>query len=241
MATELIIATADLALRVNEYALKANNLLDQAKRAEVNDTASFATAQTFMGIVGTIKANLEEERKALIGPSDSRVRFINSQYKGPRDDLEAAYELVRTKASAFERVERRRIAAEQEKIQKAAEEEALRSAEAREKAGDAAGADAIIDMASQITLPPAKVVIPRDELTGTKFKVRRVWEGKVEDVVATCAAIGRGELPPTLVREFNKTELNALAKKWAAERTDQKILEIHRHGVCAEEVDSVTR
>lgn len=241
MAQELIIATADLAVRVNEYRLKATNLLEQAKRAEINDTASFANAQKFMGVVGSIKSNLEEERKTVIGPYDTRVRFINQQYKPVRDDLESAYELVRTKASAFERVERKRLMEEQERAQKAAEDEALRVAEEREKAGDLAGADAIVEMASNVTLPPAKVVIPRDELTGTKLKVRRVWEGSVEDVVATCAAIGRGDLPPTLIREFNKTELNNLAKKWAEERTDKKLLEIHRHGICAEEVDSVTR
>lgn len=240
VSTELIIATADLAIRISEYNTKADNLLDQGKRAEINDRASFATAQTYLGIVGTIKENLENERKGLIGPHDTRVRFINAQYKGPRDKLEEGYELVRGKAGTFEKAERKRLAQEQERIQKAADDEAVRSAETREKAGDAAGADAIIEMASQVRMPAPKLVIPRDELTGTKLKPRRVWEGKVGSIKEMCAAIAAGDLPEDIV-EFKKSRINEIAKGWAAARTDQKVLEIHKHGLIAEEVDTLTR
>jgi hypothetical protein len=240
MATELIIATADLAVRVNGYQIKATNLLDQAKRAEINDMPSLANAQKFMGVVGAIKSNLEEERKVTIDDFDKRVRFINAQYKPVRDQLEEAYELVRSKASTFERIERKRLMEAQERAQKAADDEAVKSAESREQAGDAAGADAIIEMASQVHMPTAKVVLPRDEMTGTKLKVRRVWEGKVGDVKAMCAAIAAGHLPEDIV-DFKKSRINEIAKGWAAARTDQKVLEIHKYGLIAEEVDSLTR
>lgn len=239
-STELIIATAELAIRVQDYKTKAENLLDQGKRAEINDQASFELAQRYLGVVGTIKDNLEQERVGLVDPAGSRVRFINAQYKVPRDMLEEGYELVRGKASVWEKSERRRIAADQERIQKTADDEALKAAEARENAGDTAGADAIIEMASQVHMPAPKLVVPRDELTGTKLKPRRVWEGKVGSVKEMCAAIARGDLPEDIV-EFKKSRLNEIAKGWAAARTDQKLLEIHRHGLIAEEVDTLTR
>jgi hypothetical protein len=240
MATELIIATADLALKVNGYVQRADNLLEQAKRAEINDLESFGKAQTFVGIAAAVVANLEEERKQLIEPFDKRVRFVNAQYKAPRDKLNEALDTVKVKAQSFERTERSRLVREQQAQQRAAEDEALSVAAEREAAGDAAGADAIVEMASSVQLPKAKVVIPRDEITGTKFKTRRVWEGRVGDVKAMCAAIAAGELPEDIV-EFKKSRLNEIAKEWAAARTDMSILEINRHGLAAEEVDSLTR
>lgn len=239
-STELIIATADLALKTNDYAQKADNLLDQAKRAEINDIPSFEKAQTFVGIAGNIHSNLETERKQIIEPYDKRVRFVNAQFKPVRDKLEEAMNTVKTKAQSFERSERARLERERQAQQRAAEDEALRVAGEREAAGDAAGADAIVEMATNVQLPKAKLVVPRSEITGTKFKTRRVWEGRAANIKELCAAIGRGDLPEDIV-EFKKSRLNEIAKEWAAARTDESVLEIHRFGLAAEEVDSLTR
>jgi len=235
MSQELIVSTASLAVTITDLTTKANDLLEQAGRAEITERKQYENGTDFRKVVSGIKKRLEDQRKDLVDPYGKRVRSINAEFKKVRDILEMADDQVKGKMTIWHNVEEKRQRELQEQQRKEQEEAALAAAEEAEESGDAATSEAILNMASEIPEPEAKPAIGRGELTGAASVATKVWTAEVVNIRLACLGIANGELPESLV-EFPKSRLNALARDWHEKHPDADIVD--QHGI---EVKGETR
>lgn len=203
----------------------ANNLTEQANKAVVSTPEEFATATDFVRICQGQINQSEDARKAIVGPLNDHVKWINLQFKPITDAVTKAKGIVSTKAAKWkvEEDERVRTAALEE--QRLADEQALKDAEAASEAGDEARADAILEVAAETPAPIMKAPPARGSLTGATGSTRTNWKGdvKFDDIQVVCKAIAEGKLPSNIIKDWNKTVMNALAKRVGAEwPEDQK-------------------
>jgi len=97
MSQELIVSTADLAVTITDLTTKANDLLAQADKAEIETQKNYETGTDYRKVVSGIRKRLEDKRKELVDPYGGRVRVINAEFKKVRDILDKADESVKTK------------------------------------------------------------------------------------------------------------------------------------------------
>ncbi len=228
MAQELIVSTATLAVTVTQGLEKANDLLEQAGRAEIEERKDYENGTDFRKVVSGIRKRLEDQRKELVDPYGGRVRQINKEFKKVRDVLDQADDQVKGKMTVWHNVEEKRQRELQEQQRKEAEETALAAAEEAEEAGDAATSEAILNMAAETPEPEAKPAVGRGSLTGAASVATKVWTAEVHNIEHACHAIGEGNLPVDLVT-FSQSKLNALAREWHEKRPDAE--EIAQHGI----------
>lgn len=228
MSTELIISTADLAMTVTNLQASADDLLSQAERATVDDQKAYEKGTDFRKIVSGIKKRADDKRKELVEPSGRRVRTINAEFKKVKDTLDQADTAVKTKMLGWYSAEQARIRKENERKRKVAEEAALEAAEKVEEEGDAATAEAILNMASEVPEADDRPAIGRGELTGATSVASTVWTGRVDNIKDACRAIADGLLPEDTV-VFPQSKLNALARQYHENSPEAK--EIAQHGI----------
>jgi hypothetical protein len=228
MAQELIVSTATLAVTVTQGLEKANDLLEQAGRAEIAERKDYENGTDFRKVVSGIRKRLEDQRKELVDPYGKRVRSINAEFKKVRDVLDQADNQVKGKMTIWHNVEEKRQRELQEQQRKEAEETALAAAEEAEEAGDAATSEAILNMAAETPEADAKPAVGRGSLTGASSVATKVWTAEVHNIEHACHAIGEGDLPVDLVT-FSQSKLNALAREWHEKRPDAE--EIAQHGI----------
>jgi hypothetical protein len=197
----------------------ANNLTAQAEKAVVSTAEEFATATDFVKICQSQINQAEDARTALTGPLNSHVSWINDQFRPITDAFKAAKDKVSVKAAAWKRGEDQRVRKEEEDARKAADEQAIKDAEAASEAGDDARAEAILDVAAATPAGPIKAPVARGSLTGATGSTRTNWKGEVkfDDVRDVCKAIAAGDLPANMIKEWNKTVMNGLAKQVGAD------------------------
>jgi hypothetical protein len=224
MAQELIVSTADLAMIVTDLTTKANDLLAQADKAEIESHKNYETGTDYRKVVSGIKKRLEDKRKELVDPYGKRVRFINAEFKSVRDILDEADGIVKNKMLTWHNAEEKRIREENERKRKEAEEAALAAAEEAEESGDAATSEAILNMAAETPEPEDKPTIGRGELTGAASVASKVWTGKVIDMKLVCKAVAEGDLPQDLIA-IPQSKLNELARKWHEENPGPEWIE----------------
>ena len=193
----------------------ANNLTEQAEKAVVSNAEEFATATDFVKICQSQYNSAEEARKAVTGPLNDHIGWINDQFRPITNALKAAKDKVSVKAAAWKRDEDKRVREEEEAARKAAEEQALKDAEAASEAGDEVRAEAILDVAADTPAGPTKAPVARGSLTGATGSTRTNWKGEVkfDDVREVCKAIGAGDLPSNIIKDWNKTIMNGIAKQ----------------------------
>ena len=235
MSQELIVSTASLAVTITDLQTKANDLLEQAGRAEIEERKQYENGTDFRKIVSGIRKRLEDQRKGLVDPYGQRVRSINSEFKKVRDTLDQADNQVKGKMTTWHNAEEKRQRDLQEKQRKEQEETDLAAAQEAEEAGDVATSEAILNMASETPQPEAKPSIGRGEMTGAASVATKVWTAEVVNIRLACLGIANGELPESLV-EFPKSRLNALARDWHEKHPDADIVD--KHGI---EVKGETR
>lgn len=235
MAQELIISTADLAVMIADLQGKANDLVEQAGRAVIEERAHYENGADFLKIVSGITKRLEDKRKGLVDDYGKRMRTINGSFKPVRDTLTRAGDAVKKKMGVWHNAEEKRQREIQQQQQREAEEAALLAAEKAEKAGDAATSEAILNMASEVEQPPAKPDIGRGSLTGAAAVATKVWTGEVIDMKLVCKAIAESRLPADLV-VIPTSKLNELARAWHAK--DPELEELQMYGIL---VKSTTR
>lgn len=228
MSQELIVSTAELAVTLTDLTTKANDLLAQADKAEIETKKNYETGTDYRKVVSGIRKRLEDKRKELVDPYGGRVRVINSEFKKVRDILDNADGIVKTKMLVWYSAEQQLIRKENERKRKEAEDSALASAEEAEKSGDAATSEAILNMATETPEPENKPAIGRGELTGAASVATTVWTAVVHNIEHACHAIGEGDLPVDLVT-FSQSKLNALAREWHEKNPDAE--EIAQHGI----------
>ncbi len=228
MSQELIVSTASLAVTVTQGLEKANDLLEQAGRAEITERKDYENGTDFRKVVSGIRKRLEDQRKELVDPYGKRVRSINSEFKKVRDVLDMADDQVKGKMTIWHNVEEKKQRELQEQQRKEQEEEALAAAEEAEEAGDAATSEAILNMASEVPEAEAKPAVGRGELTGAASVATKVWTGSVHSIKDACQAIADGHLPEDSV-VFPQSKLNALARQFHEEQPTS--VAITRHGL----------
>ncbi len=197
----------------------ANNLTEQAERAVVTTPEEFASATDFVKICTSQYNQAEDARKAITKPLNDHVKWINAQFKPITDALTAAKKKVSEKAAAWKREEDKRIREEEEAARKAAEEQALKDAEAASEAGDEERAEKILDVAADTPAGPTKAPVARGALTGATGSTKTTWKGevKLDDIQEVCQAIADGRLPSNMIKDWNKTVMNGIAKQVGAE------------------------
>ena len=228
MSQELIVSTAALAVTITDLTTKANDLLAQAGKAEIENQKHYETGTDYRKVVSGIRKRLEDKRKELVDPYGQRVRVVNAEFKKVRDILDNADGLVKSKMLLWYSAEQQRVREENERKRKEAEDTALAAAEEAEESGDAATSEAILNMAAETPEPEDKPAIGRGELTGAASVATTVWTAVVHNIEHACHAIGEGDLPPDLV-VFSQSKLNALAREWHEKNPDAE--EIAQHGI----------
>jgi len=193
----------------------ANNLTEQADRALVTCAEEFASATDFVRICQGQYNSAEDARKAVVQPLNDHVKWINDQFRPITSSLMAAKKKVSDKAAAWRIDEDRRIREEAEEEQRKADEQALADAEAATEAGDEERAEAILDVAAETPPAPTRAAPIRGGITGATGSTRTTWKGEVqyEDIKAVCQGIIDDHLPTNIIKDWNKTVMNAVAKR----------------------------
>jgi len=213
-ASPKIHTPATLLTQSQPFIENANNLTEQAKKAVVTTVEEFSTATDFVKICQGQISSLEDARKAVTGPLNDHVKWINDQFRPIREAIENAKGIVSTKAAKWKTEEDERVRKEAEEEQRKADEQALKDAEAASEAGDDQRAEAILDVAAETPAPVMKAPAARGSITGATGSTRTNWKGSVEfdDVREVCKAIAAGDLPANMIKEWNKTVMNGIAK-----------------------------
>ena len=230
MGTDLIVSNADLATTVASYVGEAQNLQEQATRAEITTVEESGRGADFLKIVKGLTKRADEYRKGLIDPYNRRIKVINTELKKVTEPLKKATEIVNGKVLAFALEEQKRQAAEQKRIDDEAAQAALDAAEEAERSGHADVADQIIELASDSEAAPPPPPTARGGLTGATTSVRMTWVGEVRNLKHLCKAVADGHLPESLIREISQTDLNRLAREHGARASDDAT-EIAQHGI----------
>ena len=130
---ELIQVNLDL----EKYMEAAENLLQQAERAEITDEQTYATGGDLISIARGQSKKAEADRTRLVGPLNKLVKFINGAYRLPKDKLTEARGTVEAKMMTWKRAEDEKLRAKAEAdriaLQVAALEAAAKAEEPEEK------------------------------------------------------------------------------------------------------------
>lgn len=197
----------------------ANNLTDQAEKAMVTTAEEFAMATDFVRICqGQIKM-ADDARKAVVGPLNDHVKWINDQFRPITTALQTAKGKVEAKASTWKREEDKRIRDEAAEAKRIADEQAIADAEAASEAGDDERANQILDVASETPAPITTAPPARGTITGATGSTKTTWKGEVkfDDIQAVCKAIAEGKLPINMIKDWNKNIMNGIAKQVGAD------------------------
>jgi hypothetical protein len=97
----------------------ANNLTEQAEKAVVTNAEEFATATDFVKICKSQFDQAEDARKAITGPLNDHIKWINDQFRPITSAFSAAKEKVSVKAAAWKQAEDKRVREEEEAARKA--------------------------------------------------------------------------------------------------------------------------
>lgn len=193
----------------------ANNLTVQANKAVVSNAEEFATATDFVRICQGQINQADDARKAIVQPLNDHVGWINDQFRPITTALTTAKKTVSIKAATWKQAEDKRVRDEAIEQQRLADEQAIKDAEDAAEAGDEERAEAILEVAAETPAPVMKAPVGRGTLTGATGSTRTNWKGKVEldDITSVCKAIAEGKLPSNMIKDWNKTVMNALAKQ----------------------------
>jgi len=190
----------------------ADSLLEQAKRAEVHDQESADKASLFLSVVKNKADRLESYRRSVKKPVDDYAAFIQSLFRPISDCLSDAKKLVSSKASDYLVEQERKLREEREAERRRQEEAALKIAAEAEAAGDAAGAEMILDASLKQKPEPKSATPPQvTNSLGGKLGLRRTWKGTVASPETVLRAILDGRLPWSLI-SWNQAALNEVAR-----------------------------
>lgn len=212
MADPKIQTPVTLGTTLTPYTKNANDLVEQANRAVINDQGTFDTAVDFIKICNSNSTKAEEARKSLTKPLNNHVKWINAQFKPITDQIDQAKRIMNNKTTAYQKTERERLEREAEEERKRQEETALEEAEAAQERGDSATSDAILDVASNTPAPQEIKPVGRGGLTGASGGLKDNWNGTVASIKDICAAVVKGDLPESIIREISKSGMNEIAR-----------------------------
>lgn len=132
---------------LTKFGENANNLLEQAKRADITDAETYAKGGDLIKIARGEAAKVEDMRKALSGPYHATWKFINDAFGVTKTQFDKIKKEIEPKMLKWKREEDARLAEIARAEAKRIEEEALAKAALEAKAEDQ---DAVMDAAAEV-------------------------------------------------------------------------------------------
>lgn len=218
MSTPQILTPVTLLTHATPFIENANNLLQQSNNAIIDSSDADAKCADAIKICTVQLDKLDKARRSLVDPLNAHVKWINGEFKKVAATIEQAKENFKAKSLEWKKAEERRQREESERLKREAEEQALAAAEQAQAAGNAAAAEAALEIAIATPDMPVKT-IARGDYTGASSSIRREWKGEAVNVVEICRGIVEGRVPPSVIREFSKNEINRWAKAEAEKRS----------------------
>jgi len=208
-----------ITLDLDKYLEAAENLVAQAKRAEIIDDESYAKGGDLINIGRTQSKKAEEERTTLVGPFNKLVKFINSAYKIPKERFTDSRTIIETKMLTWKAEEDKKLRAIAREEQKAIEAEALERA-ALEKTTEAQ--DEVMDQAAEagVELVKTSGVGLKRGTYGSSTGTKKTYHTEVFNINwflgALLANIANGnsrEIDLNALIEFKKDGMNKFAQR----------------------------
>ena len=214
----------------------ADKLLDAATRlpAEVTDEETAGKVSDYIKLVTGCMKNLEGARISEKEPFLSLGRVVDGFFKRPIDSLDMVKRKAQRPLDAFliakanaERKRREEIAAEEQRKAKAAQEEAMRLAEANkpkeadkamETAAIAENTAAKLEKAAEVK--PAELARSRGE-SGALASLRTTWVGEITDIAALNLETLRHHIHPEALQKA----VNSFVKAGGREMPGVRIYE----------------
>jgi hypothetical protein len=160
---------------------KAEKMIEQAERAQVNDAASAEAAADLAKWFRVLFKKIEEERDSLVRPLNDHVKMINGRFKGTTEALKRGEGVINKKLLDYVKEQQRIEAEKAEAARKKAEEEALAAALALEAKGNTSAASEILTDVIEAPETVQKVGAVRGDF-GSVATVRKVWTFEVVEL-----------------------------------------------------------
>ncbi len=207
-----------ITLDIDKYLEAAENLVEQAKRAEITDEESYAKGGDLISIGRSQSKKAEDERLKIVGPFNKLIKYINSAYKLPKEKFTDSRSVIEAKMMTWKRVEDERQRAEADKVRKKLEADALAAAA---KAEDAEAKEEIVEQAKaaiEVMAEGVGVGLARGTY-GSSTGTRKTYSTEVvnikEFIGGLIAHIDNGnkrEIDLSALIEFRTSGMNKLAE-----------------------------
>lgn len=169
---------AAIGLQVQNLLAIAEGLVQQAQRAVIADEKTFATGTDFLTLTKTHGDELEKLRRAVKQPIDAWAQRIQDVFLPVADVFTRARTAMHQKMLAYRTEQDRIIREDQERQRRIQQEEALKRAAELEQQGNAAAANAVLEMATT-PLPAVQKTDARRGSFGGKASTRDTWTAEV--------------------------------------------------------------
>jgi hypothetical protein len=227
----MIESTSIIPVENQERIKKALEFCESLTQIKINSQEQYDNAVAICKQIIAGLNSLENDRKALTGPLDKKMKSINAEYKIVTSKFGNAERVIRNGMETFfqekERIrleEQRKLEAEAEAKRKAAEEKAAaeqRKADAYREQGRedlAAKAEARAETAETIA---ATVTAPIVENTakGSGVSYRTVWEAVIEDQNAAILFCANN----SILSSYVTLDINGLIRLCAAQKGNLQV------------------
>jgi hypothetical protein len=213
-----ILPILKLAPQLEPFKAAAENLEAQAERAVIDSEDAWQRGSDFETICQQRWDQLEALRKAAKGPVDDYGKLIQSLFVPILARYKAAREKVNAKRLTFYKTEGAKRQAAAEAVRRANEEAALKLAEEAQKSGDAAGAAAILEVATMTPKSVPALRLGGTNTFGKSSNVTKRWTATVENPMEVLKAILAGNVPISIV-DWKQVELNKVAASLKVEKS----------------------
>lgn len=166
------------------FAETATGLQAQADRAEISTSEDYAKGGDLIKIARTESAKVEDLRVQLSGPLNKLVKFVNAQFKVPKEAFTDVRSTIERKMLIWKAAEDRMLRVAAEKARKKLEDEALAQAALETKEEDQeAVLDAAADAGETIVKEQSTVGLQRGNY-GSSTNTKKIYTTNVYDVEA---------------------------------------------------------
>lgn len=153
--------------------------------------------------IGAMRKRSEATKKAVVGPLQDHVKFLNGEFKKAIEPLDQAEGIIKRGLLDYHQQQeqaaaeaRRQAEAQAAAARQAAEAERQRAEVAARLAGQEAPAPAPVSV--EVALPEV-VHVPTVHTAAGSTSVQKRWTYELEDIRALCAAVAAGEVSPEFV------------------------------------------
>lgn len=213
-----ILPVLALVPQLEPFKVAVTSLEAQAERAVIDSEDKYQRGSDFETICNQNWDQLEALRVSVKRPIDDYGKFVQSIFKPIQERFEAARKKINAKRLVFFKAEEKRRQDLAEVQRKANEEAAQALAEQAEKTGDAAGAAAILEVATMAVVPQVAMRIGGTNTFGKSTNLAKRWTASVDAPMQLLAAIIAGHVPMSVI-EWKQSELNKVATTLKVEKS----------------------